>query len=125
MPATIFFQDISNPSAAAFSSVREKANASSVTGPLSLTNKKPAVQWAAGPFFVFLSHHCSGDDGHLVDLVSVAATGQVIDGSGQALQDGAVGLEAAQTLGDLVADVAGLDGGEDEGVGIACDRGSG
>ena len=61
-------------------------------------------------------YHCGGDDSHLVDLVGIAAAAQVVDGSGQTLQDGAVGLEAAQTLGDLVADVAGLDCGEDEGV---------
>ena len=58
------------------------------------------------------------DQAHLVDLVCVAATGQVVDGSVQALQDGAVSCVAAQTLGDLVADVAGLDAGEDEGVGL-------
>ena len=69
--------------------------------------------------YVGILYHCGGDNGHLVDLVSVAATGQIIDGRGQALQDGAVGLEAAQALGDLVADVAGLDVGEDEGVGVA------
>ena len=67
----------------------------------------------------------SGDKGHLVDLLGVAAAGQVVDGGVQALQDGAVGLEAAQTLCNLIADVAGVDVGEDEGVGIACDLGAG
>ena len=62
-------------------------------------------------------YQSSGDDSHLVDLVSVAATGQVVDGSSQTLQDGAVSFVAAQTLCDLVADVAGFDGGEDKGVG--------
>ena len=61
-------------------------------------------------------HQCGGDDGHFVDLVGIAATGQVIDGSSQTLQDGAQSFVAAQTLCDLVADVASLDGGEDEGV---------
>ena len=65
-------------------------------------------------------HHCSGDDSHLVDLVGIAAAGQIVDGSSQTLQDGAVSLKATQTLCDLIADVASLDGGEDEGVGIAC-----
>ena len=65
------------------------------------------------------SHHCGGDDGHLVDLVGIAATAKVVDGSSQTLQDGAQSLVATQTLGDLVTDVAGLDGGEDEGVGVA------
>jgi hypothetical protein len=66
-----------------------------------------------------------GDDGHLVDLLGVAAAGEVVDGGVQALQDGAVGSEAAQALGDLIADVAGLDLREDEGVGIARDLGAG
>ena len=59
------------------------------------------------------------DEGHLVDLLGVAAAGQVVDRSVQALQNGAVSLEAAQTLCNLIADVAGVDVGEDEGVGIA------
>ena len=50
---------------------------------------------------------------------------RVIDGRVQALQDGAVGLKAAESLGDLVADVASLDAREDEGVGIARDLGAG
>ena len=61
------------------------------------------------------------DQAHLVDLVRVAAAGQVVDGSVQALQDGAVSSIAAQTLCDLIADVAGLDAGEDKGVGLASD----
>ena len=50
-----------------------------------------------------------GDDGHGVDLQGVAAAGQVVDGGVQALQDGAVSIKGAQALGDLVADVAGVD----------------
>ncbi len=64
------------------------------------------------------------DQAHLVDLVSVAATGQVVDGCVQALQNGAVSSVAAQTLSDLIADVAGLDAREDEGVGLASDLGA-
>ena len=60
-----------------------------------------------------------GDDGHGVDLLGVAAAGEVVDGGVQALQDGAVGVKGAQALGDLVADVAGVDVREDEGVGVA------
>ena len=60
-----------------------------------------------------------GDDGHGVDLLGVAAAAEVIDGGVQALQDGAVGVEAAHALADLIADVAGVDVGEDEGVGVA------
>ena len=58
------------------------------------------------PCHVRILHHGRGDNRHLVDLVGVAAAGQVVDGRGQTLQDGALGLEAAQPLGDLVADVA-------------------
>ena len=65
------------------------------------------------------------DDGHLVDLLGVAAAGQVVDGRVQTLQDRAVGRKAAQTLRDLIADVAGLDAREDEGVGVTRDRGAG
>ena len=81
---------------------------------------------SASSFYVscFLLH-TSGDDGHGVDLISVAAAGQIVDGSIQTLQDGAVGVVAAQTLSDLVADVTSLDQGEDEGVGIAGNLGAG
>ena len=40
-------------------------------------------------------------------------------GGVQTLQDGAVSLKGTQTLGDLVADIAGVDVREDEGVGMA------
>ena len=66
-----------------------------------------------------LSGLAGGDQAHLVDLVGVAAAGQVVDGGVQTLEDGAVSGIAAQTLGDLIADVAGLDAGENEGVGLA------
>ena len=67
-----------------------------------------------GGYFQSVSSRLAGSDqAHLVDLVGVAATGQVVDGSVQALQDGAVGSVAAQTLCNLVADVAGLDAGDD------------
>ena len=36
------------------------------------------------------------DDGHGVDLQSVAAAGQVVDGGVQTLQDGAVGIKGAR-----------------------------
>ena len=48
-------------------------------------------------------HKGGRDDGHLVDLVGVAAAGEVVDRGVQAEQDGAVGVEVAETLGDLVA----------------------
>ena len=46
-------------------------------------------------------HKGSRDDGHLVDLVGVAAAGEVVDRGVQAEQDGAVGLIAAETLAIL------------------------
>ena len=64
----------------------------------------------------------SGDDRHLVNLVSVAAAGQIVDRRIQTLQNRAVSSVAAQTLSDLVADVASLDRREDEGVSLACNR---
>ena len=91
------------------------------------SQKSRCPQNAAAALFSFSvqpgvsSGLAGGDEAHLVDLVGVAATGQVVDGSVQALQDGAVGSVAAQTLCDLIADVAGLDAGEDEGVGLTGD----
>ena len=61
-----------------------------------------------------------GDDRHGVDLLGVAAAGEVVDRRVQTEQDRAVGVEGAEALGDLVADVAGFDAREDERVGIAC-----
>ena len=92
------------------------SNPSVTFGDSSLNTREP-------PVYVRLarSGHASRDDGHLVDLVGVAAAGEVVDGCVQTLQDGAVGLKAAEPLGDLVADVAGFDAREDEGVGVACD----
>ena len=62
-----------------------------------------------------------GDDCHGVDFFCVAATGQVVDGSVQTQQDGAVSVKAAQTLCDLIADVAGVDVREHEGA-TACSK---
>lgn len=57
------------------------------------------------PGFVWLdclgSGQRSGDDGHLVNLIGVTAPGEVIDGGVQALENGAVGGEAAQALAIL------------------------
>ena len=66
-----------------------------------------------------------GDDGHGVDLLGIAAAGQVVDGGVQTLQDGAVSGERAHPLADLVADVAGVDVRENEGVGMTGHRGIG
>ena len=80
---------------------------------------------AEGIRFLLPSGQRRGDDGHLVDLFGVAAAAEVVDRRVQTLQDGAVRGVAAETLGDLVADVAGLDLREDEGVGIAGDLAAG
>ena len=92
------------------------SNPSVTFGDSSLNTREP-------PVYVRLvrSGHASRDDGHLVDLVGVAAAGEVVDGRVQTLQDGAVGLKTAEPLGDLVADVAGFNAREDEGVGVARD----
>ena len=72
-----------------------------------------------GGYFQSVSSRLAGSDqAHLVDLVGVATTGQVVDGSVQTLQDGAVSCITTQTLSNLIADVAGLDAGEDEGIGL-------
>ena len=63
-----------------------------------------------------------GDDRHLIDLIRVTAAGQIVDRRVQTLQNRAVGLEAAQTLGDFVANVARVDIRENKGVGLAGNR---
>ena len=70
---------------------------------------------------LFRLRQSGGDNGHRIDLLRVAAAGEVVDGGVQAEQDGAVGVEVAETLGDLVADIARVDVGEDESVGVAAD----
>ena len=66
-----------------------------------------------------LSHAC-GDDSHFVDFIGVAASGEVVDRRIQTLEDRTVSLIAAQSLCDLVADVACLDKWEDECVSLTC-----
>ena len=66
----------------------------------------------------------SGDDRHLVHLVSVAAAGQIVDRRIQTLQERAVSSVAAQTPSDPVADVAGPDHRDEDGVSLACNRGA-
>ena len=65
------------------------------------------------------------DAGHGINLLSVAAPGEVVDGRVQTLENGAVSVETAHTLADFIADVARVDIGEDEGVGIDTAEGSG
>ena len=54
------------------------------------------------------SDQSRSDQRHLVDFLGIAATGQVIDGRIQTLENGAVGLIATQALGNLVAELPAL-----------------
>ena len=74
------------------------------------------------PLFLKYLGKRRGDDRHGVDLLGVAAAGEVVDRRIQTQQDRAVGIKRAEALGDLVADVAGVDVGEDKGIGVAADR---
>ena len=74
------------------------------------------------PLFLKYLRKRRGDDRHGVDLLGIAAAGEVVDRRVQAEQDRAVGIKRAEALGDLVADVAGVDVGEDKGIGVAADR---
>ena len=41
-----------------------------------------------------------GDDGHGVDLLGIAAAGEVVDGGVEALQDGAVSIKGTHALAE-------------------------
>ena len=60
-----------------------------------------------------------GDDAN--DIAGGATAREVVDRLGDALEDGAVGLGATEALDELVADVAGLEVGEHEDVGVTRD----
>ncbi len=62
-----------------------------------------------------------GDEGGGVDVVGGAAAGEVVEGFGEALEEGAVGGGAAEAFDEFVADVAAVEVGEDEGVGVSGD----
>ena len=59
----------------------------------------------------------AGDDDGLVDVVGRASAGEVVDRSGETLEHGTYGLDAAETLHEFVCDVAHLKVGEYEHVG--------
>ena len=63
-----------------------------------------------------------GDDGHGVDLLGIAAAGEVVDRGVQTQQNGSIGVKAAQALGNLITDVAALMLGKTKGVGIGRPR---
>jgi len=66
------------------------------------------------------SQHCN--EARDCDIGRTCATRKVIERLGRALQDGAVGIEAGQTLRDLIADVAGIQIGKDQNVRLAGDE---
>ena len=71
------------------------------------------------PDFGGLLGQRGGDDGHGVDLLGVAAAGEVVDRGVQTQQNGSIGVKAAQALGNLITNVARINVGENKGVGIA------
>src|SRR5699024_4337502 len=66
----------------------------------------------------------TGDECDVDDIRDTRAAGQVVDRGGQPLQQRPEGVGPAEALGDLVADVAGGEVGEDEHVRMAGDNGS-
>ena len=72
-----------------------------------------------------LQRLADGDADVAEDVFGGATAGEVVDGFGHALDDGAEGGGAAEALDQFVADVAGLEVGEDEDVGVALDGAAG
>src|SRR3954464_16083802 len=68
-------------------------------------------------------HDGHGD--HAVDVVRVATARQIVGGPSEALKDRADGPRSSKPLGDLVADIAGLEVREHEYVRSAGDLGFG
>ncbi len=58
----------------------------------------------------------AGDGDDADDVICGAAARKIVHRSGEALRDGAVSVSAGEALDQLVADVAGVDVGEDEDV---------
>ena len=70
-----------------------------------------------------LSNGLGGGHCHEVDyIICAAAPRKVVHGTGQSLENGADGLHATQSLGNLVADISRLEIGEDEHVCMTCNR---
>lgn len=61
--------------------------------------------------------HDGGDSGDADDGLEVAVAGESVDGFGESDQDGSDDFHFAEVLHELVADVSGVEGGEDEDVG--------
>lgn len=64
----------------------------------------------------------AGDGDDADDVFSGAAAGEVVYGSGNALEDRSVGLGLAEALHELVADVRSVEIGEDQDVRLAGNR---
>ena len=69
-----------------------------------------------------LCHTC-GDDCHCVDLFGVAAAGEIINRCVESLKDRTVCSITAETLCNLVSDIAGFDQREDKCICLTCDLG--
>ena len=67
----------------------------------------------------------SSDGNHVVDVVNAAAAAEVVYGARNTLKDGADGRCSAETLHELVADVADFEARGDEYVGMSCDSAAG
>ena len=66
-------------------------------------------------------HGLAGGDGyHLVDVIDGAAATEVIDGTGDTLEDGTDGIGVAEALYEFGADVADFEVGEYEHIGLSC-----
>jgi hypothetical protein len=65
------------------------------------------------------------DNDFTVDVVSRATAGEIVQGHGKSLEHRTVGLCFAQTLDQLVADVSGVQVGEDQHVGLSGNRAAG
>lgn len=71
---------------------------------------------------LFCVHRLAGGDcDHLVDVIYGAAAAQVVDRTGDTLEDRSDGVGASKTLNELVCDVADLEVREDEDVGLSGD----
>ena len=69
-----------------------------------------------------LSDHGQHDRGGRDDVIHRGTSRQVANRTGKSLQEGADGLGAGQILSQLVGDVAGVQVGKDQHVGLSCHR---
>ena len=84
-----------------------------------VTEGKRKLNTVLRRLYSFLFGLKSGNSHRRHDIFDIAAAGQVVQRLCKALADGAYGHVAAETLGDFIADVAGVDVGEYEYVCVA------